>query len=87
MCRNPRIYQHRVFGRLARCGKTSTGWFFGFELHLVFNDFGELLVFMITPGNAHDLKSLPRLAGAIVWQAVWRQGQSLREVRRAGFVL
>ena len=62
VCRNPRIYQHRVFAGLARRGKTSTGWFFGFKLHLVFNDFGELLDFMLTPGNAHDLKSLPRLA-------------------------
>jgi hypothetical protein len=28
----------------------------------VFNDHGELLDFMLTPGNLHDIKALPRLA-------------------------
>ncbi|MCP5127586.1 MAG: hypothetical protein H6973_18765 [Gammaproteobacteria bacterium] len=32
-------------------GKTSTGWFFGFKLHLIINDHGEQLAFKLTPGN------------------------------------
>jgi len=47
---------------LAERGKTSTGWFFGFKLHLVVNDQGELLQFCITPGNIDDRKPVPRLA-------------------------
>lgn len=62
VCHNARIEQHKVFDGLARRGKTSTGWFFGFKLHLVFNDRGELLDFILTAGNVHDVKALPRLA-------------------------
>jgi len=29
-------------------------WFFGFKLHLICNEKGELLNFMITPGNVDD---------------------------------
>ncbi len=62
VCHNARIHQHRAFAGLARRGKSSTGWFFGFKLHVVFNDQGELLDFLLTPGNVHDIKALPRLA-------------------------
>lgn len=62
VCHNARIEQHQVFDGLAKRGKTSTGWFFGFKVHLVFNDRGELLDFILTAGNVHDVKSLPRLA-------------------------
>jgi hypothetical protein len=62
VCHNLRIQQHQVFDGLAARGKTSTGWFFGFKLHLVFNDRGELLDFILTAGNVHEIKSLPRLA-------------------------
>ena len=30
------------------------GWFFGFKLHLIYNEKGELLNFMITPGDIDD---------------------------------
>jgi len=30
------------------------GWFYGFKQHLVINPFGEILSFMITPGNVDD---------------------------------
>jgi len=62
VCLNQRIHSHKVFAGLAERGKTSTGWFFGFKLHLVVNDQGELLQFCITPGNIDDRKPVPRLA-------------------------
>ena len=34
------------------------GWFFVFKLHLICNEKGELLNFMITPGDADDRKPL-----------------------------
>jgi hypothetical protein len=55
------IPQHRVFAGLARRGKTSVGWFFGFKLHLVFNDRGELLNMQLTPGNIDDREPVPDL--------------------------
>ena len=61
VCKNPRIHSHRVFAGLAERGKTSTGWFFGFKLHLIFNDRGELLNLMLTPGNVDDRKPVPKM--------------------------
>ena len=42
VCHNRRIPQHRVFNHLAARGKSSVDWFFGFKLHLVVNEYGEL---------------------------------------------
>lgn len=61
VCHNRRIQSHKVFKQVARRGKTSVGWFYGFKLHLVVNDRGELLAFQITPGNTDDRQPVPRL--------------------------
>jgi len=54
ICHNRRIYQNKVFDGLATRGKSSTGWFYGFKLFLVINQFGEVLKFMVTAGNIAD---------------------------------
>ena len=51
VCRNQRILIHKTFEGLAERGKSSMGWLFGFKLHLIINDKGEILNFMFTPGN------------------------------------
>ena len=51
VCRNQRILVHKTFEGLATRGKCSMGWFFGFKLHLVINDKGEILNFMFSPAN------------------------------------
>ena len=51
VCNNKRIKRNKVFKGMAELGKTSMGWFYGFKLHLVCNDRGELLNFCITRGN------------------------------------
>jgi hypothetical protein len=56
VCHNLRIFRHKVFKNLAKRGKTSTGWFFGFKLHLAVNDQGELMTFKLTAGNVDDRK-------------------------------
>lgn len=61
VCHNRRIYSHKVFKKIARRGKTSMGWFYGFKLHLVTNDRGELLAFRLTPGNVDDRRPVPQL--------------------------
>lgn len=61
VCKNARIAQHQVFAVDARRGKTSVGWFYGFKLHLVVNDRGELLACCLTPGNVDDRRPVPRL--------------------------
>src|SRR5512144_1955907 len=62
---NRRIQSHKVFKHVARRGKTSVGWFYGFKLHLVVNDRGELLAFQITPGNTVDRQPVPRLVNGL----------------------
>lgn len=54
VCHNKRIYNHKVFKGLAKRGKSSTGWFYGFKLHLVVSEVGEIIDFTFTPGNVDD---------------------------------
>lgn len=61
VCHNRRIERHKVFEDLAARGKTSVDWFFGFKLHLVVNDRGELLNIVLTPGNTDDRTPMPKL--------------------------
>lgn len=62
VCENLRIPSHKQFAELAGRGKTSVGWFFGFKLHLVVSDSGELLAWQLTPGNVDDRRPVPKLA-------------------------
>jgi hypothetical protein len=56
VCHNKRTSRHKVFKGLAALGKSTMGWFFGFKLHLVINEKGELLNAQLTPGNVDDRK-------------------------------
>ena len=61
VCHNRRISAHRVFADEAERSKTSMGWFYGFKLHLVINDQGDLLSAMVTPGNTDDRQPVRQL--------------------------
>ncbi|SFW17083.1 Transposase DDE domain-containing protein [Sinomicrobium oceani] len=59
VCHNKREKQHKVFKGTAAKGQCSLGWFFvpkafGIKLHLIINDKGEILDFMLTQGNVDD---------------------------------
>lgn len=54
VCHIKREHQNRVFEGFAVKGKSTMGWFFGFKLHLIINDKGELLSFYLTKGNVDD---------------------------------
>jgi hypothetical protein len=58
VCHNKRIFNHKVFDGIAKRGKSTMGYFFGFKLHLMVNDKGEILNFVITPGNVDDREPL-----------------------------
>jgi hypothetical protein len=53
-CHIKREKQHKTFNGIAGKGQSSIGWFFGFKLHLIINDKGEILDFILTPGNVDD---------------------------------
>ena len=54
VCKNKRIKNNKVFKDIATTGKSTMGWFYGFKLHIVVNDKGELLDFIITQANVDD---------------------------------
>lgn len=54
VCHIKREKQNKVFKDIAEKGKSTMGWFFGFKLHLIINDKGELLSFYLTKGNVDD---------------------------------
>jgi hypothetical protein len=58
VCHNKRVSRNKVFKGLAKRGKTTSGWFYGFKLHLVINDKGEIIAFQLTPGNIADVVML-----------------------------
>ena len=53
-CKNKRIKNNKVFKDIATTGRSTMGWFYGFKLHIVVNDKGELLDFIITQANVDD---------------------------------
>jgi len=61
VCNNRRIYRHRVFADIAKRGRHSMGWFFGFKLHLIINNKGEIIRFCLTKANVDDRKPLRAL--------------------------
>jgi len=62
VCRTKRTFNHKVFKNIASLGKSTMGWFFGFKLHLVVDDQGNLLSFTLTPGNTNDRAPLGKLS-------------------------
>ncbi len=59
VCHVKRASSHRTFKKQAQWGKTTTGWFFGFKLHLVINHHAEIVAFKLTSGNIDDRKPVP----------------------------
>ena len=58
VCKNKRIKRNKVFKGIATTGKSTMGYFHGFKLHLVVNDKGEILNFVITQGHVDDREPL-----------------------------
>lgn len=53
-CHIKREKQNKVFKGFATKGQCSMGWFFGFKLHIVINDKGEIINFLFTQANVDD---------------------------------
>ena len=58
VCKNKRIKRNKVFKDVATVGKSTMGYFYGFKLHLIVNDKGEILNFVITQANVDDREPL-----------------------------
>lgn len=62
VCNIKRSYSNKTFLGIASKGKTTLGWFFGFKLHIVINDAGELLAWQLSAGNTDDRKPVSTMA-------------------------
>jgi len=65
VCKNIRIPRNKVFANFAKRGKSTTGWFFGFKLHLIVNEIGDILAYHVTQGNKHDASVVEKMCGPI----------------------
>ena len=74
VCHNLRINRHRTFKGLATRGRTSTGWFYGFKLHMLFNTAGEIVRLSITPGNVDDRAPVPEMLKGITAKLIGDKG-------------
>jgi hypothetical protein len=61
VCHPKRISRNKVFAEIAKLSKSTMGWFFGFKLHLVINEKGEIQSLTLTKGNVDDRKPVPNL--------------------------
>ncbi len=80
VCHPCRSRSHKVFKELAGWGKNSMGWHYGFKLHLIINDKGELLAFKLTPGNVDDRKPVPEMTQNIIGQLFGDRGYISQEL-------
>lgn len=60
VCKNKRIKRNKVFKGFAAVGKSTIGWFYGFKLHIVINDRGEIISFAVTQANVDDRNPLKK---------------------------
>lgn len=58
VCHIKREKQNKVFKGIATKGQCSLGWFFGLKLHIIINDKGEILTFLLTSGTVDDREPL-----------------------------
>ena len=92
VCHRCRANQHRVFpSDCLGWGKNGMGWYYGFKLHLVINDRGELLACKLTAANVDDRKPVPDMVQALtgklfgdrgyisqaLFSQLWEQGLQL----------
>lgn len=54
VCHIKREKQNKVFKGIAKKSKTTKGWFFGLKLHLIINQYGEIISFYFTKANVCD---------------------------------
>src|SRR3954463_15535278 len=57
---------HRLNRHLPVWLNAKMGWFFGFKLHLVFNNRHEIVALKLTPGNVHDTTPVPALTRDLI---------------------
>lgn len=66
VCHVKRANRNKVFKGLAQKSKSTMGWYFGFKLHIIINDMGEIMAFKITSSRTDDRKPVLSLSEGLV---------------------
>ena len=74
VCHVKRASSNRVFKGIAKKGKSSMGWFFGFKLHLVINDKGEIMAFKLTQATTDDREPVQSLTKDLTGKLIGDRG-------------
>jgi len=88
VCKNKRINRKKVFKGIANTGKSTMGWFYGFKLHIIINEQGEILNFTITQASEDDREPLKqeRFLDKIFGKLFTDKGYVAKELAKLLFV-
>jgi hypothetical protein len=81
VCGKKRMKSNKVFKKIAEIGKTTTGYFFGFKVHLVINHVGDILSFCLTKGNVDDRTPIKTLTKRISGRLFGDKGYIGKELK------
>jgi hypothetical protein len=80
VCHNKRINSNKVFKNMAARGKSTMGWFYGFKLHLIISENGEILICQLTPGNVDDRTFVPEMTSELTGKLFGDKGYISKEL-------
>jgi len=79
ICHAKRTSSNKVFGKIAKVGMSSYGWYMGFKLHLVINNKGEIMAIKITKANASDISALDEVTKGLLGKLFGDKGYISKE--------
>lgn len=74
VCHIKRASSHKVFNGLAKKSKSTMGWYFGFKLHIVINDKGELMAFKLTHATTDDRVPVEQMTNGLEGKLIGDKG-------------
>lgn len=80
VCHAKRISKNKVFAGIAKLSKSTYGWFFGFTLHMVINENGEIHSLTLTKGNVDDRIPVPNLTENLIGLLFGDKGYIAKEL-------
>jgi hypothetical protein len=80
VCKPKRMSSNKVFANHGEKSKSTIGWFFGFKLHLIINECGELLAVKLTRANVDDRKPVLNMAANIFGKLFGDKGYISKEL-------
>ncbi len=65
VCKNQRIQRHKSLVKIVSRGKNSMGCFYGCKLHVVMNQFGEIVNSVLSNEHISDIKMVEQLVDGL----------------------